>query len=252
MENQIMKERIITFLLGKTKRGRAASVIVCIAALYFLVTVFFPYPLFSEKYEINNLAFYSRDNSTEFRSLCDEITSKVNALPMIKPDKKIKFFFTDSLRIYRLLSPLSMNSMGITRVIGNSVSIILAPSDFSRKIITSGAGENNIRSIITTAVHETVHVYLSKGHILLNRFYFPKWIEEGLCEYFAGDSTFDTEIGMQHIMNGTKDSSRSFEYFTWRAAVSWLIDTKGYEMNEVLAYKGSLETVLNDIRKNDL
>lgn len=244
-----MKTSIKTLFLGKTKKGRAASVIVYILLLYLLVITFFPFPFFSEKYETNYFTFYSNDNSTEFRLVCDEIAAKEKALPMIKPEKQIKFFFTDSLLIYRLLSPLSMNSMGITRVIGNSVNIILAPSDFSKKIVTSGAKENNIRNIITTAVHEIVHVYLSKGHILRNRFSFPKWIEEGLCEYYAGDSSFDTEIGMQHIMNGIKDSSRSFEYFTWRTAVSWLIDTKGYKMNEVLTFKGSLETVLDDIRK---
>ena len=242
-------EKIKIFFLGKTKKGRILSIIAYALLLYFLLITFCLQALFHEKYEIGSFVFFSNTATADFQKTCDEIYEKIRLLPFYDTNKKVRVYFTDSLGMYHFLSPTSLNSFGNSLTLGNYHKIVLAPSDFENKITISGMRENNKRNVVPVLLHESAHVYLTKGCSLINRLTVPVWIEEGICEYFAMDSSYNTEIGLQHVLNNTNDSSKSFKYFTYRLAVTWLFEEKNLSLSEVLSYKGTLKDVLEEFKQ---
>lgn len=243
-----MVTKIKHFFISKTKKGRVISIVAYIILLYALIITFCLPLFFKHKYVHDSFVFYSNSDTTEFRAVCNEIVARAKNMPIYNENKNIRIFFTNSLFAYRLFSPTAMNAKGITKNFGKGAYIVFAPTNFSTQLITSGAKEYNTRNCITTSIHEISHVYLSKGHVLINRLYFPEWIEEGLCEYYANDSSFDTEKGLQLILEGKTDPSGSFKYYIYRVAVTYLVEKKKLSLSQVLSYKGRLKDVLEEFR----
>ena len=117
----------------------------------------------------------------------------------------------------RFFTPISHGALGVTNVFGNS-------------FVRSGP-KRSLASLIT---HERVHAMLARRYGRLWSFFTPDWKQEGVCEYIAGDISYDVEVGKSMLLAGKFEDSGPFQYFKYWFAVRHLVDVEGLTLVQVL------------------
>lgn len=89
----------------------------------------------------------------------------------------------------------------------------IRPPDLSRGEVRLDRAEHSRRSLSSVIAHEVMH-HVIRGEIgFVRAFLLPQWKVEGVAEYVAKESSFDTARGLELMRNRAANSSSAFAYF---------------------------------------
>ena len=111
----------------------------------------------------------------------------------------------------------------------------LAPSNVASNTITRAAASHRTRRFSSVISHEVTHLLLAKRFGLVRDFWASTWKKEGFCEYVAGDTTLSWQEGLQLLKEGREDQSGPARYYSYYAAMKYLIDVKGDRIERIFA-----------------
>ena len=164
-------------------------------------------------------------------------------------DRKIRIFFCPNHAAYKFLAvnPVE-SSVGFKRVLTPFNVIVVNKTSFAEMTAFGGAKENNERQLTSLLSHETAHVFARKSGLV--NFRTPTWKEEGICEYMAADSSYPVQEGWQHFLADEHVKARSYTYFLYRVAVTYLHDVEGLSFSAIVADKRKQQEVLDSARRH--
>lgn len=200
----------------------------------------------NNKFEFDDFSFYV-GNENQYDVTQNELLTYVNWLndeiknsPFVEDTSSVKIYFCDTNMKYRILSPLHPNSFGCSSVFANT--IFINKSNFKDNTININSLSRSVSSVL---IHELSHKSLAKK-------YFSKqdnWKVEGLCEYAAKNSSYPVEKGWSNFVSGISDNSKSYKYFLYRIAVTYLIDVEQQSLESIKDDKRGLNNILQLARK---
>ena len=257
--NKAVKETLVWFFFGKSKNKflRLLTGIMDLFVVYFVLVWFIPGIFFRNSYTTGNITFkcaaYSRydgwANETEFRTVCDEAMKAISRSELYTADIKIYVLFCTGHISYKLLlvNPFA-NSIGFKRTLTPANIILINKLGQENMPSYSGETEADARKLPSILTHETTHVFSHKSG-LANTFT-PSWKEEGICEYVAGESSFPVQEGWQHFLADEHVKARSYTYFLYRVAVTYMRDVEGLSFPGIVADKRKQQEVLDSARRH--
>jgi len=102
------------------------------------------------------------------------------------------------------------------------------------------------RSLASLIAHERTHALVAWRYGVLAPLVIEGWKEEGICEYVAGEITYDVERGKALLRAGRRGHSSAFRYFTYWLAVRHLVEVEGLTLSEVIDCERSEDDVLRE------
>lgn len=94
--------------------------------------------------------------------------------------------------------------------------------------------------LVVVILHELGHVWLKEHYGYLNSKTTAKWKLEGLCEFFAGESSFHTKQGLNYFLSQSECNDVSYKYFKYRLYIDYLMRYKLFSMDSIIHRKFNL------------
>lgn len=185
--------------------------VIAVLALIYVFLQIAPQIAFLHEWEDGRFTVYSDRpiGASEILAL-SAAKKKIEACPFDDPAMRHDVFLCHEEWRFRVFTPFSVGALGITNVFGNS-------------FVKPGTK----RSLASLIAHERVHDMLARRYGRLWSLKTPDWKEEGVCEYYAGDITFDVKAGKDMLLAGKSEDSGPFQYFKYWFMVRHLIDVEG-------------------------
>jgi len=105
------------------------------------------------------------------------------------------------------------------------------------------------RTLKGVLLHELGHVWLKEHYGYFNSKTTAKWKLEGLCEFFAGESSFNTNQGLSYFLSQSECNDLSYKYFKYRLYVDYLIRHKLSSIDNIIHGKFNLIDLDKEIGK---
>lgn len=122
------------------------------------------------------------------------------------------------------MSPFHISSLGVATI--------------SKNVAVNIARLEGKRSLDSILAHEFTHLDLRDKLGFLSQITLPDWIDEGIAEYIANQSTIDEQKAIQYLleMKSPPDerSDIKLSYFYYRACVSYLVEVKNLNLQQIL------------------
>lgn len=220
---------------SKFKRwsDRGAVGLVLLGVAYALVLAF-PDPAFPHQYEGELVSLQTRehiDAATAYAVL-EESTYMVLASGLSTSGRQYKVILTSSPSQFTFFANRSRGSFAVSYPAFGTTYI--RPSDLNRREVRLHRTEHSRRSLSSVIAHEVMH-HVIRGEVgFFRAFLLPQWQREGVAEYVAKESSFDTARGMELMRDRAVDPSSAFAYFRARAMVSFLVNHRGMSLVEIL------------------
>ena len=78
----------------------------------------------------------------------------------------------------------------------------------------------------------------------------PDSKKEGYCEYIGGSPSIGIEEGKRLIRRGQAEARGPLRYFHYRLMVKYLMDIKGFDIDEIIAREFSPDEILAKVRQH--
>jgi hypothetical protein len=254
-----MYKKIFRLFFGNTKKKHVLilDILAGIYLIYFLFIQFASGIFFRNSYKLGNITFkcagYEKyDNGAsevEFRRACDAVMEAVSQSELYDAGTKISIMFCHDHASYKFLAcnPFE-DSIGFKRNLSPFNVITVNKTSFTEMTAFGGAKENNARKLSRLLVHEATHAFSKKRGLV--GFFTPAWKDEGICEYAAGESSFPVQKGWQHFLADEHVKARSYTYFLYRVAVTYMRDVEGLSFSAIVADKRKQQEVLDSARRH--
>ena len=240
----------------KKKLKLIGYIVLFLLLVYVVFTCFFPEVFFKNTHKTGDLTFYfnkpinygirTEEELNIFYRYCDDVANETLNNPFYVK-KKIKIYLCDSYALFNFVNPTSVGTIGTTLTFFNYSRIVLTKSDFISLNCISSLRENNTREIKTVLLHELTHAYMNKTIPIMDNMLIPTWKEEGICEVIAGDSSYNVEEGIKRLLENNPDKDSSWDYFTYRMCVSYMMKHDGLSFDEVVKDKRTFDDVLSSL-----
>jgi hypothetical protein len=217
--------------LGKFLRGLERA-IVALLLLYAGLHAF-PQVLFAHSVSGEGITIYSRDPlPPETTQRIAEIAALVARSELAVPGRQEKIFLCNSPWVFRLFCPRSTGAFGAAISVTDHV--FVPQADLASNVAKRSAPSYNARAFSPLVAHEITHGLIRKRLGLIRAFRLPDWVDEGYCEYVAGEGSFPDDEGLPLLAAGEKLPSSAFRYFLYRQMVTYLIDDRGLSFQQVV------------------
>jgi len=213
--------------------------------LIFLIPQLFPQVAFGYSIKAQGIQIYSTTPIGEAEAVCSAIRSKITDSSLYDDDDTFTVLICNGKWLYTFFNPLSHgDSFGMTNPITQR--IIMAEVDVSNDQARRFGEGHSTRSFVGVVGHEAGHLLMRRRLGYLTLFRVPTWLKEGYCEMLAGESSFPEETGDNLLSQGKSEDSESFNYFQYRRMVEYLIQEKGYTIEELVRNVPNEEAVKNE------
>lgn len=247
------------------KRIIAGSLLFATVAIGGLVTlIFFPQPLFANKFEHNQFTvYYDKDYKIEkeaFQVILDNAYEIVEKSELHNLDFKFKVFLAHD-NIFNKIEGLQGGDV-IARATAWNI-IVKKDIDITENRMYT---ERSIVDLTVLMAHEMVHILQADKYGLLNFSplkHPPMWKLEGYPEYVARNTylnskTYDLQKEIQRFVSADEDSKREFfelveghfaptYYFKGRIMVEYLMNIKGMTYDAILNDQRTEEEIFNEM-----
>ncbi|MFW6352107.1 MAG: hypothetical protein ACOC2E_06945, partial [Bacteroidota bacterium] len=212
----------------------------------------YPEWLYMHKFKYNNYTFYA---GSPIDSVVVEIINSTNKLVLNDfldcNKKRYDVFICNSYPLFWLHTFLGRKPSGASDMVTNN--IYIANADFKNNIAFSSDKNGKLkgRSIKSVIAHESAHIGL-REKIGLKKYKrlikTENWKIEGVCEWVAfNDKKIDENQMLDLIKSQDYINNPWHRYRLYRFALTYLIDTKGYNLEDIVAYPETFETVLQEL-----
>jgi len=162
------------------------------------------------------------------------------------PALSYRLYFCESFPRYALFTLVRFSSFAITFPRVNR--IYVAKTDIFRDSCFANKTRNNQRALHTVLAHEMTHCLLSEKFGLWRTTIALKWKTEGYCEFIAGESSFNPQVGIQLIKQGKSDRSVSFSYFKSRLYVTYLMTREHRSIEDIMGTSFNMKSLDAKVR----
>jgi len=217
--------------MGKFLRGLERATIVLL--LLYAGLHAFPQVLFAHSVSAEGITIYSRHPlPRETTQRISEIAALVARSELAVPGRQEKVFLCNSPWVFRLFCPRSSGAFGAAISVTDHV--FVAQADLTSNVARRTAPNYNTRAFSPLVAHEITHGLIRKRLGLIWAFRLPDWVDEGFCEYVAGEGSFPEDEGLRLLAAGERHPSSAFRYFVYRQMVTYLIDRRGLSFPQVV------------------
>jgi hypothetical protein len=148
----------------------------------------------------------------------------LNKSEIYNPNTQYNIYISNNDFRYRIIGPdLTSGSFARTNIFNN---IVLRNCNQNFQICFSNSKEYNKRSLSGLIAHEITHVNIRNKYGFIQGFLFPTWKVEGVADYIANSSSYNTP----ELTN----TSKAYEYYTYRLVARYVIEVKGKTVSEYL------------------
>jgi len=216
---------------GKFLRGLERAIVVLF--LIYAGLHAFPQVLFAHSVSAEGITIYSRDPlPRETTQRVAEIAGLVARSELAVPGRQEKIFLCNSPWVFRLFCPRSTGAFGAAISVTDHV--FVAQADLASNVARRSAPSYNTRAFSPLVAHEITHGLIRKRLGLIRAYRLPDWVDEGFCEYVAGEGSFPDDEGLRQLAAGERHPSSAFRYFLYRQMVTYLIDRRGLSFQQVV------------------
>lgn len=234
MKNALNVYRKYRAAKSKSKLYRTVHYLVWSLTAAFLLLLSYPQILFAHEVSYKNFTVYSREPlDKDVYTLLDKVEFKLSHSPLNTPEVKPKIFFTNSQKLYSIVSLyIGSNSFGKGFAALPTSNVFINKADLGQDLVFRDAPTNNKRSLSGVVSHEITHLLIRKRFGYLKNLTLPVWKREGYCEYVAGGSTLDYETGVKLWKANPKDST-GYQYFKYYMLVKYLLEHERLSVEEL-------------------
>jgi len=196
--------------------------------ILYLIIQAIPRPAFAFSIEAGRFALHSdRPIGEAERAALIEAGKRITECEFDDATMRHPVYLCHDATRFRIFAPMNTGALGITNTFGNS--------------FVQPRTKRSLASLIT---HERVHAMLAKRYGRFWNLRTPEWMQEGVCEYIAGDLSYGVEAGKAMLIAGQSDDSASFRYFKHWFAVRFLVEIEGLTLAQVFEVRRSETDVL--------
>lgn len=229
--------------------GRAIAVFLktCLAGLLAAATLYvvicaFPEPAFAYRSSYQNYHVWSdRPIPGEITDVLDDVTRRLRTSSLHERAVPVEIFFcNDDWRLW-LYGRHFHARMGGAADVWLTRQVFIRASDIPANRILPPEGrplaDADQRPLSYFIAHEITHVDVSRafGRTVMLRY--PRWLLEGYADYVgkAGDFDFDANRDLFALGTWALDHDRSGLYREFHLKVAYLLDRKGWTLQQVFA-----------------
>jgi len=216
----------------------------------------YPELIYLHKFKHNNYTFYS---NSPIDSIAVEIINLTNRLVLNDflncNQDRYDVFICNSYSLFWLHTFLGRKPSGASDMATNN--IYIANVDFKGTIAFNSEKNGKLkgRSIRSVIAHESAHIILRKK-IGLKKYRklikTENWKVEGICEWIAfNDKEINEDQMFELIKSQTYIKNPWYRYQLYRFVVTYLIETKGYNLDHILTCSDTFETILQELNINE-
>jgi hypothetical protein len=219
---------------SRSKIYRIGRYLLLSAAAAFIFLLAYPQVLFAHQVSYKNFTVYSREPlDPNIYVVLDKVEAQLAASPINDTTVKPKIFFTNSQKLYSLLSLyIGGNSFGKGFPLLPTNNLFINETDVARDLVFRRASTANQRSLSGVLAHEITHLHIRRRLGYLGNITLPTWKKEGYAEYVAGSSTLDHETGVRMWKANPKDGT-GYQYFKYHMMLKYLLETEKLTVEEV-------------------
>ena len=231
------------------------KVLISLIILFSILGVMKLYPelIYLHEFKHDNYTFYS---NSHIDSTAIEIINSTNRLisnDFLNCDtNRYDVFICNSYSLFWLHTFLGRKPSGASDMVTNN--IYIANIDFKKNIVSDlgKIRKPKGRSIKSVIAHESTHIMLRKKFGLKKYrrlIKYENWKIEGVCEWIAfNDEDISEPKMLELIESQTYINNPWHRYQLYRFAVAYLIDTKGYDLEDIVACPDTFETILQELK----
>jgi len=196
--------------------------------------------------------FFERDKSSSLFKLyihgdTDSVSEVINAIGMEFVEKELyissptRIFVCTRRNEFDLFSfYFHRKAYAVTYLESNSIFL-----NFNR--INEYGKRRTLKGVL---LHELGHIWLKEHYGYLNSKITAKWKLEGICEFFAGESSFNIRQGLVYFLSQSACNAVSYKYFKYRLFVDYLIRHKLHSIDNIIQGKFNLIELESEIRQS--
>jgi hypothetical protein len=239
----------VTRIATTPSRARRAftSLKACLAALLVLALAYaliaaFPKPMFGYRIDYQNYRVWSdQPIPDEIAQVLDDVTRRLRTSSLHDRDTPVEIFFcNEPWRLWFYGRAFSARMGGAADVWLTRQVFIRASDIASNRIHSPGSGpiaDAAHRPLSYFIAHEITHSDVSRrfGRTVMLRY--PQWLLEGYADYVGkgGDFDFDDNRALFAAGAIALDRDRSGLYREFHLKVAYLLDKKGWTLEQVFA-----------------
>ena len=216
-----------------TRTGQALRAALSLLAGGYLVLLAEPAPLFSAVE--THAGFQLRSDlplPPSTAAVLQRAAARLRTSPLNDPTLVHRVHLCHARWRLYLLAPSASSSLAQNHSMLNS--IVVNGGDVAADRIVSPSPPHASRSLSGVIAHEAVHTLIRQRIGALGTVRLLPWVDEGYCDYVAGESTFDIALARAMIAVGRGDSSPAFYYARARLLVEQLLDFEAWSVDDVL------------------
>lgn len=221
--------------------ARCVAGLLLLLAAYVLATAF-PKPMFDYRGSYQNYRVWSdRPIPEEINAVLDDVTRRLRRSSLHDRETPVEIFFcNDAWRLWFYGRAFNARMGGAADVWLTRQVFIRAADIPSNRIHSPGAGpiaDAAQRPLSYFIAHEITHSDVSRrfGRTVMLRY--PEWLLEGYADYVGKGDDFDFEENRALFAAGERalDRKRSGLYREYHLKVAYLLDRKGWTLDQVFA-----------------
>jgi hypothetical protein len=211
---------------AKSKAYKIVRSVFLLTAAAFVFLLVYPQILFAHEVGYKNFTVYSRQPLDQsIHTVLDKVDAQLSASPINDTTVEPKIFFTNSQKLYSLLSLyIGWNSFGRGYPLLPTNNVFINEADVSRDLVFRKAATGSQRSLSGVISHEITHLHIRRKFGYVRNFTMPSWKKEGYAEYVAGGSTLDYESGVK-LWKANPNGGTGYQYFKYYLTVKYLLET---------------------------
>ncbi|MCC2971393.1 hypothetical protein [Massilia sp. IC2-476] len=215
--------------------------LLAVASLYLLVCVF-PKPVFAYRSVYQNYQVWSdQPIPGEITEVLDDVTRRLRTSSLHDREVPVEIFFCNEPWRLWLYGRAFHSRMGGATDVWLTRQVFIRASDIpANRILPPGPrpiADAAQRSLSYYIAHEITHADVSRafGRTVMLRY--PQWLLEGYADYVGkgGDFDFDENRSLFSINAWELDHGRSGLYREFHLKVAYLLDKKGWTLQQVFA-----------------
>ena len=230
--------------------------IVILLALFasYLALLCFPQPFFRSSASSANLTLYSdmSFSSEEGEKILEIVETKLATSPLFSTQSHHSVFICNA-RWRQILFFNRQYGVGGVNYYPLTTNVFLSGARVqeNRLISPSGNVVQGDRTLDYFITHEVAHTITKKAAGLYHHTNLPEYVTEGYPDYIARGNSFDYDKAKRAFLSEAPEMDRwgSGLYLRYHLLVAYLLDKKGWNVQQLLEYPAEQKTVEDEIRE---
>ena len=232
---------------------RVVLILLAVVGCY-LALLCFPQPFFRSSASTTNVTLYSDTpfSPEDGKKILEIVEAKLASSPSFSRPAHHSVFICNS-RWRQILFFNSKYGVGGVNYYPLTSNVFLSGAriEENRLISPSGNEVQGERTLDYFIAHEVAHTITKKAAGWYRHTQLPEYVSEGYPDYIARGKSFDYEKARQAFLSGAPemDRWRSGLYLRYHLLVAYLLDKKGWSLQELLEHPFDQKVVEDAIRE---